>query len=483
MPPVMYTKGHSSHKRNSSVRSSPRAVNQGTSANNKTLKLGQSAKAALIDHHQLIADADDSSLAIFKMYQRKSYLPQSQRIANIAWRIQNRKLSRIRNEKAARSSDYSLNTQIEDLNDPNLDEFDYVAHIRRISQEEFGSNPPPQRLQSASSQQRQHPPHSTPMQVQSSKSNTFNSPESNTNSLTSQSSIFSSMKSSTVSNKTDPNFLSAYINSLESSIQQGAKTAVSGGSPPKIQARQPPHESKTSPSAPSQNSRKFLQCTNCQTRTTPLWRKSSAGDLLCNACGLFYKLHGVLRPLSSTTNADATPTHKPVAAAALKDRAILNKNVNLFNHMKDDVVDNQLRRHLTEKVQAYDHQPISPDIVPHHHYPPQPNVPPRNNNPDLMDFDSYFTTQGKAKNDSAHPTSHYDDIDRLLNTNIFQSESFTIGGDTNMPALISDNHALDHSLYDHQMGEMGFSDEILLDADMDVTTNKWNWLDFGPSKD
>ncbi|KAL7666869.1 hypothetical protein ABC855_g531 [[Candida] zeylanoides] len=100
-----------------------------------------------------------------------------------------------------------------------------------------------------------------------------------------------------------------------------------------------------------------------------------------------------------------------------------------------------------------------------------------------MDFDSYFTTQGKAKNDSAHPTSHYDDIDRLLNTNIFQSESFTIGGDTNMPALISDNHALDHSLYDHQMGEMGFSDEILLDADMDVTTNKWNWLDFGPSKD
>lgn len=477
MPPVMYTKGHSSHKRSSSMKSSPITVNRGTSANNKTTNKGQPAKPASIDHHQLIADADDSSLAIFKMYQRKSYLPQSQRIANIAWRIQNRKLSKARNEKASRSK-YSLNTQIEDLNDPNLDEFDYVAHIRRISQEEFGSNPPLQRLQTASSQLRQQPPHSTPMQVQSSKSNTINSPESNANSLTSQSSIFSSMKSSTVSNKTDPNFLSAYINSLESSIQQGSKTAVSGGSPPKIQARQPPQESKTSPSAPFQKSRKFLQCTNCQTRTTPLWRKSSAGDLLCNACGLFYKLHGVLRPLSSTANAEATPTHKPVAAAALKDRAILNKNVNLFNHMKDD---DQLRRHLTEKAQAYDHQPISPDIVSHHHYPPQPNAPPRINNPDLMDFDSYFTTQGKTTNDLTHPPNHYDDIDRLLNTNIFQSESFTIGGDTNMPDLISDNHA--SSMYDHQMGEMGFSDEILLDADMDETSNKWNWLDFGPSRD
>lgn len=98
-----------------------------------------------------------------------------------------------------------------------------------------------------------------------------------------------------------------------------------------------------------------------------------------------------------------------------------------------------------------------------------------------MDFDSYFTTQEKTTNDFTHLSSHYDDIDRLLNTNIFQSESFTIGGDTNMPDLISDNHT--SSMFDHQMGEMGFSDEILLDADMDVTSNKWNWLEFGPSKD
>lgn len=37
-------------------------------------------------------------------------------------------------------------------------------------------------------------------------------------------------------------------------------------------------------------------CDNCFTTSTPLWRKTSEGRLLCNACGLFFKLHGVVRP-------------------------------------------------------------------------------------------------------------------------------------------------------------------------------------------
>lgn len=39
-------------------------------------------------------------------------------------------------------------------------------------------------------------------------------------------------------------------------------------------------------------------CTNCLTHSTPLWRISPEGQLLCNACGLFFKLHGVVRPPS-----------------------------------------------------------------------------------------------------------------------------------------------------------------------------------------
>lgn len=43
-------------------------------------------------------------------------------------------------------------------------------------------------------------------------------------------------------------------------------------------------------------------CTNCFTRTTPLWRRNPEGHPLCNACGLFLKLHGVVRPLSLKTD-------------------------------------------------------------------------------------------------------------------------------------------------------------------------------------
>lgn len=44
------------------------------------------------------------------------------------------------------------------------------------------------------------------------------------------------------------------------------------------------------------------KCSNCGTHNTPLWRKDPQGNSLCNACGLFLKLHGVMRPLSLKTD-------------------------------------------------------------------------------------------------------------------------------------------------------------------------------------
>lgn len=36
-----------------------------------------------------------------------------------------------------------------------------------------------------------------------------------------------------------------------------------------------------------------VQCANCRTSNTTLWRRNNNGEPVCNACGLYYKLHNV----------------------------------------------------------------------------------------------------------------------------------------------------------------------------------------------
>lgn len=59
----------------------------------------------------------------------------------------------------------------------------------------------------------------------------------------------------------------------------------------------PSHESVHSDSQPDE-----ISCQNCATTTTPLWRRDEHGQTLCNACGLFLKLHGRRRPISLKTD-------------------------------------------------------------------------------------------------------------------------------------------------------------------------------------
>ncbi|PWN33243.1 glucocorticoid receptor-like (DNA-binding domain), partial [Meira miltonrushii] len=44
-------------------------------------------------------------------------------------------------------------------------------------------------------------------------------------------------------------------------------------------------------------------CANCGTSTTPLWRKDREGRIICNACGLYYKLHNSHRPVTMRMDA------------------------------------------------------------------------------------------------------------------------------------------------------------------------------------
>lgn len=66
-----------------------------------------------------------------------------------------------------------------------------------------------------------------------------------------------------------------------------------------------------------------LSCANCQTSTTTLWRRNAEGEPVCNACGLYTKLHGVSRGFSfhsTSLLANVTP--------ALPNECITNQNNN-----------------------------------------------------------------------------------------------------------------------------------------------------------
>ncbi|XP_037091920.1 endothelial transcription factor GATA-2-like isoform X1 [Pollicipes pollicipes] len=51
-------------------------------------------------------------------------------------------------------------------------------------------------------------------------------------------------------------------------------------------------------------------CSNCKTSTTTLWRRNGQGEPVCNACGLYYKLHNVNRPITMKKDGIQTRNRK-----------------------------------------------------------------------------------------------------------------------------------------------------------------------------
>lgn len=54
-----------------------------------------------------------------------------------------------------------------------------------------------------------------------------------------------------------------------------------------------------------------LSCSNCGTMTTTIWRRNVRGEMVCNACGLYFKLHGVDRPHTMRRDTIHTRRRRP----------------------------------------------------------------------------------------------------------------------------------------------------------------------------
>lgn len=92
-------------------------------------------------------------------------------------------------------------------------------------------------------------------------------------------------------------------NSSSADVVQGSEDTTSEGDSPlsttvASSTTTVPKKAADGPEAPAGGEAPPTVCYNCQTTKTPLWRRDANGNSLCNACGLFQRLHGVMRPLS-----------------------------------------------------------------------------------------------------------------------------------------------------------------------------------------
>ncbi|XP_051758119.1 GATA-binding factor 1-B [Ctenopharyngodon idella] len=75
--------------------------------------------------------------------------------------------------------------------------------------------------------------------------------------------------------------------------------------------------------------RKGTQCANCQTSNTTLWRRNASGEPVCNACGLYFKLHNVNRPLTMKKEGIQTRNRK-VSSKNRKGKKFSTAEENLY---------------------------------------------------------------------------------------------------------------------------------------------------------
>ena len=163
-------------------------------------------------------------------------------------------------------------------------------------------------------------------------------------------------------------------------------------------------------------------CKNCKTQTTPLWRRDETGQVLCNACGLFLKLHGRPRPISlksdviksrnrvkhNNKSSPNTPELKAKDSNGIPNSSIHSLNNGNFNNNTNNAnnANLNLNNKISTKFLPKQYKPSSNTI----------NGSPTSNNINNINNNNTPSTKGKGKKYSKLDSKDSNKLQQSLNS-------------------------------------------------------------------
>ncbi|GMT24279.1 hypothetical protein PFISCL1PPCAC_29113, partial [Pristionchus fissidentatus] len=85
-----------------------------------------------------------------------------------------------------------------------------------------------------------------------------------------------------------------------------------------------------------------VTCVNCSTTNTTLWRRNGRGEPVCNACGLYYKLHQVSRPIAMKKDGIQTRNRKTMSKGKKKreEEGLISSTIPITTWKSSDTMPN-----------------------------------------------------------------------------------------------------------------------------------------------